>query len=1709
MKTYIQQAIRACSPQKDKRNTSMRAGLAVLMIAALLNACGQSTNDQSTNDQSTTGQSDTVQSDMVQSNTGQASAAPNGDTADTPLALEPRDADAPRAMAEPAENFEFIRYRINTEDAAPAACLVFTRALDPGTDYDPYILVRGALSPALTVEGDALCVGGLAFGNDTTIRLRAGLPSADGQSLADDEDITVSFGDRPAYVSFAGDGVILPRKDADGVAIETINVTELEISVSRVTDRALAFRRIVAGYSAGKDDYGSLYGDETPQGVGTTIWSGKMDVDTIPNAPVTTVFPIAQTIGTLQPGAYVIAVNVPDQSSDRDSYYWRPARAERWFVITDVALTGYRSNAGLTMVARSLDTAKPMPGVRLDLVAQSNEVLASAETGTDGAARFDGPLLAGEEGNAPRMVMAYGPEGDFAVLDLQRSPVDLSAQPIGGRADLNNATAYVYADRGIYRPGEEVFITGLMRDRDAIAIADRAGEVRIVGPNGIVAATSRFTQAPDAGAVRIDYTIPRNAARGQWSAQVDVDGLGVIGTTFFAVEDFVPQRISLDIEGDTETPVRAGGQAVVDADVQFLYGAPGAGLTVQGQGRIERDRYPFGDAYARFRFGIANQAFSSQQITAPDAVADGAGRTQLVFTPGRAGTSANEPLSMRLIVTALEPGGRPVSQDIRFPYRPRDAYIGLTPQDGGIKAKSPLRFDTVLLDADGQRIAGRANWTLVRHDRQYDWYNTGNGWRWRSTENTVAIQSGQTEFSADGAVEIIAQPVDYGHYELTLTHPETGIATSVRFYASYWGYWRRGTSASPDAPDQVEVVGPQTPIAVGDTVEFRITPPFAGEAEIVIANDDVLERRVISVPENGTSVRVTATQDWGLGAYVMASVYTPRDPVSEPRPRRAVGVAYAPIDISNRQYDLTITAPDIARPGQDATITIAANNGPRSGQPSGQPSGDRAEAAYVTMAAVDEGILQLTKFQSPAPTDLFFGKQALSVDVLDDYGRLLDPNQGMAAAVREGGDAADSLGGPGLTVVPTQSVALFQGPLDLDSQGEARINFTMPDFNGRLRLMVVAWSDTGLGQADAPLIVREPVPVNLVLPRFLAPGDETIATVSIDNVEGPAGTYSAIVDSAGPLAVQAGETTLKLDERARGDAPITLIANAGPGIADIALSASGPNDFATTHDYPIQIRSPFLPTATAYRGQLAPGEAYVVPPNILDDFLPGSGEITVAFSPFPLDASAIYDSLSRYPYGCTEQTVSRALPLVYASDAATLAAMQDTKASETRRIIQDAVETILSRQSSNGAIGLWRVGDANATPWIGAYTTDFLYRAKAAGAPVPDAALAKAYDALRPIANGEYYNAYGYDTRRRWDSESAPWWYGDTYERRMARGRTYAVYVLARAGRMDASQLRYIHDERMDPIQSPLAWAHMGAALAHMGDRARATLAFNTAIDRIGHTNRGNYYQTPTRDLAGIIALAAEVGMDEVLTGLLADLQKTSPDPARMTTQEKAFILMALNAVTDGKPIAITAQNAAPLANPSSFSANSFAVGAAGLADGTMFTNDGTTPIFRTIVAMGAPATPPPAVTEGIGVDKSVWTMDGQPADLANVRQGDQLIVRIILNPQTRDRVPAIVADLLPAGFEIDKAIEPYDTTPGEVFSWLGDDMATAKITELRDDRYVAAIDLYGETKALAYMVRAVTPGRYTMPGAVAEDMYRVDRFGRSAPGEVAIASAF
>jgi len=1568
----------------------------------------------------------------------------------------------PAALAE-REKMRFANVTVESEADTPRACFEFTRNLvERGrVRYGDYLRFEPEIPMDVTANGNRLCVSGFGHGGVYATTLLPGIPSSDGGMTADAERFNVSISDRTPSVSFKGASYILPSRGDRALPVDAVNVREASLRILRINDRNL-----IGEINKGR--ISSLMSRWDVERIGNLdgelVWEGAVEFDMVANKTVASSIPVGEILGAPEPGIYVVMA-IPKAERRNYVYY----EATQWMVVTDIGVSTMSGQDGMHVVLRSLQDAAPLAGHDVRLIARNNAVLGTTKTDTQGIARFAPGLLRGSGGARPGAVMAFGPSGAFNFLDLTKPAFDLTDRGVGGRPGPGAVDTFVYTDRGVYRPGETVNVMFLARDGKAAALADLPLKARILKPDGTLHREIPLTGDPAAGGYHLALPLSRAARTGEWSVQAFVDPKApAVGMGSFQVEDFVPERMEVTLE-PMSPHLKPDDENAIDVTARFLYGAPGAGLAVESELVLMQDMNPHPD-FKGYKFGLVQEEWRARRVSFDPVKTDAEGHVSVPVILEEVPDSTR-PLKAMVRVAVSEAGGRAVSRTASLPVRTGQTVIGIKPRfgDGWLENGQDTLFDVVALDDDGKAVdADGLRWELFYEHHRYHWYVEDSFWRYRVIIEDSPVDSGDLSVAANKPAELSFRK-DWGRYRLEISDPRSGAATSVRFRVGWFS-----SVASADSPDKLEVTLDRDKYRVGDVAKVFIKPPFAGQVVMTVAGSRVYETRNLDVPREGLVVELPVRAEWDAGAYVTATLFRTAEGDAPHRPSRAIGLAWLARDYSARTLEVAIETPERITPRRTLDVDI---------EVAGLEAG---EEAYLTLAAVDQGILQLTRFETPAPAEWYFGKRQLGVALRDGYGNLIEAAEGVAARVRQGGDeGAEGRHLGGLDASSVKTVSLFSGIVKVGAGGRVTVPLEIPDFNGQLRLMAVAWSGGKVGSSDWNIVVRDPVVSQVTLPRFLAPGDESGVTVTVHNVDGPAGAYNIVFDAAGAVEVKSGvgvATDLEGDERK--DLAFSLHGKT-VGVGAISLVIEGPGGLRLERDWEIAVRPAQTVVTRRLTSQLQPGRKHQLTADILDDFVPGTGEAVVTLGSRPdMGLADLLKSLDRYPYGCAEQTTSRALPLLYVAEvAASLGIAED--AITLRSKVQGAVRRVLTMQRSDGSFGLWS-SNSPREEWLTAYVMDFLTQAKALNYPVPEYPYNRGLKWLQNSVNAADYN-----------TSNLP-------------ARVYGLHVLARAGIVKPTDLRYVHDVYLNRIPTALGRAQLGAALASSGDTERAKSAFASATrvwDRKKRFLNDWWfwdYGTGLRDMAGTVYLASLSGINQGdWPSYAEELADRTARTRYMSTQEKAWIVLAARELGSSGAVKAAVND---MALPDKEGMIYLRFDHAKLNEGVTVANRGDEALWQGITYSGVPRDEMPAEREGFAINRSYYTLDGRRANLNSIRQGDTLVAVISGEGTVKRDYQALVVDLLPAGFELENSSLEGGRDTGEV-RWLPE-LSETRHTELRDDRFVAALQFNRWDKRsfeLAYTVRAVSPGTFTLPAIYVEDMYQPTYFARSRMGSVTI----
>jgi uncharacterized protein YfaS (alpha-2-macroglobulin family) len=1577
-----------------------------------------------------------------------------------------------------------LAYRGADAESSPTGSsirLTFSTPMDARTAA-PFITVQPETDYALSADGSVLVLsGGFMPGVRYGVTLRDGLTAADGALLATAKSATLTMPDITPAVDFVGTGLFLPRGTKAGLAIEAVNTDRVDLRVDRVYPNNLF---------AMLSEYGSrLFEDQwdyngVPSTLGGTVFEATLRTEGPRNQSVRVPVHL-DAIRAGQRGLFKISAAIPGQSG-----------VKRWLALTDIGLTAKRGTSGFLVWAVSSQSLKPLAGTRLTLISDKNQPLARAVTDARGAATL--PLPASDDAGSPFMILAEQGD-DFAFLLLSRAVVDTTGLDVSGvAAPEGGLRAFVYGERDLYRPGETLKGLAVVRRDDITAPAAMPLTLVERDARGREVRALRLTTG-DNGVVPFALDLPDYALTGAYSLELKA-GDTVIGGFPFKVEEFVPDRIKVEVttDGDTFAP---GQNVRAEVAASYLFGPPASALPVTV--RTVLRPAPFSaKGYETYVFGDPDAAFAQQDIFSEDATLSETGTASFTI-PVPDGLAPPAALEAVIYGRVSEAGGRGVTARKRVVVHPYPYYLGLRGLDrSGFAPGTAMDFDFVAVDGRGAPCAHGPLAARLYRDR---WRTVvrlapSGGYLYESV-NDPELLSQKPVAAGTGAGSVSFTPPGFGSYSVVLTADAAqpgpaGSSARTSFFCGGWGY----SPWALENPARIELVPDKPQYAPGDTATIQIRAPFPGRVLLAVEGENVNATQVVELTGNTGEVSFPVERAYAPNVHVTALLMRKAADVAEGSVGRAFGAVPLPVDTLANRLTPEVSAPAEVRPEAELALTVSLGTTARPG-------------SVVTIAAVDEGIMQLSGTDDPDPFGFFYARRALRVTSYDTFAMLYPDLTRIMGAARPGGGMemlAESQFMRTEGIRRVTPVAFWSGPLTVGDNGLVHWRVTLPDFQGALRVVAVALDGKRLGTGRTMVRVRSPLAVTPTLPRFMAAGDAIDMPVTVRNDTGAAAAITVKATASGALTVAAqpaaqpavltlahgAEQTIYLPLTAKpgagGDATVQVSATATPHspapAGDNATGhPSGPETRRVTVTLPVRPAAPFRRTLAF--GSVNGAGGRLVP--AAEGFVPGTVTRDVVLGGLPLTRfSGKLENLLRYPYGCAEQTASQAFPLIRFGDLARAfdpAMLGDTSPAF---MVQSAIMRLGAMQTGNGGFALWPGGEDD-TPWVSAYVTHFLLEAARAGYTSPG---------LLDRATGRMA-----DLGQARDKDLDP--------------TAYALFNLALAGRPDRGSMDELRDRRAAKLtalgRTLLACAY---GLTNDRDSFNRLLADRPAAGQ-GRAPGGGM-GSGLRDAAlMLLALAEAAPGDPLVPELAADVARRMATPDWGTTQENGLAFAAMGKVLAATPTAplsgrLTAGDwEAPFTGATTVTTATDRADALGveLAPATAEQGEPTprseadnATVYWSVTTRGVPVpeslTP---VSQGLEIRRTFLDRSGAAANLAALPQGALVFMKTEVRAGAGPVDNVVIQCLLPAGLEVENP--RLATTETASLAADGERPLTGH-QDLRDDRVLFFTDLADANWHAGYtQLRAVTPGTFGLPPVQAEAMYDPAVMAADAPGQVVV----
>jgi len=1494
--------------------------------------------------------------------------------------------------------------------------------------------------------------GNFQMGTTYQVSIQKGLRAIDGSALEKDFSSAVTFRKEniPPQIDFVGEGFYLMKSGHLNVGLSTINVEQVTMEIDKVFVNNLVLLLNQNDLSGNRS-----YFWYDKNAFGRQVYTTDLIIQKIDNEEVITPINIKEFLANERFGIFNITAM---QTQKR----WQ--RSSKWVLATDMGIVAKKAGEDLWIWVNSLSSLAPIQNAEIKLISQNNQTLMTAQTNGEGIAVFE-DYTRFEEEFVPFVVTASH-SNDFSFLELTRRQIPTSDFDVGGASFLEHGyEAYLYNERGVYRPGEVAHLAGIVRGENMIVPTPFPVILQVKNPDDKIIDEQRAT-LNEQGGIEFAVSIPDYARTGNYVAVLSIGEKEEIGRTSFSVEEFIPDRMKVKLFSD-KTVYTPGEEMKINVEAMTLFGPPASGRRVQADIEIESLQFS-PPQWKNFTFQDDKKSFAKIRQELGDQTLDENGMYQYHYQIPQ---NLDAPSSLRGIISAtvLEPGGRGVSAYQSVIIYPYETYVGLRKaKEGYAEPNQKTDIEFIVVDTEGEPVPNRS--LEIKFYRVY-WHSilkkvdAQGRYRYVSEEAEVPVDI-FTIVSESNKGSFTVTPREYGRYRIVAKDVTSGATSSIWFYASGWGY----SPWAMDNPDRIELDLDKDIYLPGEKAKVQVRAPFSGKLFLTVEREKIYSYYIEMLAENTATIEIPITETFKPNVYVAATLIRSTESLERDTPVRAFGVIPLQVDNNSNQLAVEINVPDEIRPQKTLTVDFKI-----SGRSAGQP--------YITIAAVDEGILQLTDFQSPDAHGYFFGKKRLAVETHDIYSLVLPEIESTLSSAAGDVEAGRKRRITPVSVTRVKPVAFWSGMVKADKKGQGRVNFDIPQFNGTLRIMAVAFAEDKFGSASQKIFVREPIVLTPTFPRFLASGDQFVVPVNVYNGTGEANNFEIKLNTKGPVNLTDSETKkIDIPKGKEGQISFQLQVEKTMGKLEFYLTAQGGGEKTEMKvDVPLRPPVPFI--TLSGRGAVVQGKPVTF--TLPSDWIEGTADFSIAISSFPaVKFTNSLQYLLRYPHGCIEQTTSQLFPLLYFDDLAKVAEPELFKKNSADYYIEEGITKLENLQLPSGAFSYWPEG-GYINNWSSIYAAHFLVEARRVGYVVSDRAFNRMMQALRTQA-------------RDYRSD-------DPYSFQTA---VYACYVLALSGNPEKSIMLYIKNNVLDKLQDYSRF-QLAGAFAFSGDlqTARLLLPKTVVLPQDEQRETGGNFNSSTRAKAIMLEILAEIDENNPSVPVLVEsLTESASEKGRWyTTQENAYVFLALGKIL--KKQTRGAYSGTVIIDDKSYTKfdiqNYSFSGKDWAGKNVTIEIQGEGTCYYSWRADGIPSKMNiEEFDNDLMVRRHYLNEQGIPVDYSGFKQGDLVIAKITIKALNESLENVAIVDMLPAGLEIENP--RLQSRKG--VDWIGNRVYQPLYMDIRDDRML----LYGNFQpgrevTFYYGLRAVTEGNFILPPIQAEAMYAPMKASVASSGKVIV----
>ena len=1577
--------------------------------------------------------------------------------------------------------------------------VAFTKLLDSAQDMRGLAFIAGNTSETVNVDGNKLRLypdADLREKGAMNIHLNQGIRSKSGLNLKEAVVRQVVANEQKPNVRFIGKGVIIPQSTQLSVPFQAIYLRGVTVSVIKILEQNIGqflqsnnldesgelmrVGRLIARKTIFLDEEGldlSRWNtfavdlkrliEPEPGAIYRLELSFDRPLSVYPCGNDTVVLSKEQILASdeirfkeesarFDEGGYYYYRQYDwsdynwEKRSDpcSDSYYFNKVEGKNVLAtnLGLVAMLGQDND--MTVLVHNIQNTEPERGVTVTAYNYQHQALASGTTNDKGQVRLDL-----SSGRPFYLIASQGTQRSYLRVD-NGSALSLSSFDVSGEVVQKGIKGFIYGERGVWRPGDTLHLGFMLNDRAKQLPAEHPVVMELYNPLGQMYARKTQTRG-ELGLYVFDFVTEADAPTGAWNVKAQVGGVSF--SKRLRIESIKPNRLKIALSMPEKTLLR-GEPMDARLHVEWLQGAIARNLKYDIQGTFIATPTTF-EGYKGFYFDDPSRVFNTEESKLISGVTNERGDAT-VQARFELGSTAPGMLLANLVTRVYEESGDFSIDADRMLYSPYRRYAGLkSPQKDKeqLNTGTNYTYEVASVDYLGKP---QANTELDVKVYKVYWY-----WWWDSNSSGLANYVSdsynkpvktftvRTDGDGRGTFQLSFPDKEWGTYFISVKDKESKHSTGVMSYFD-WPYneGRRNTDGSESAT-MLSFKTDKDSYTPGEKMVVTF-PSTKGSRAIISIENGV---RVLSLTEHTcedkqTTVRLDVTKDMQPNAYVYITLLQPHGITKNDLPIRLYGVV--PFTVTSPESHLTpvIQSPAELKPDASYTISVSEKNG--------------KEMAY-TLAIVDEGLLDLTRFRTPEPWKAFNAREALGVNTWDLYNYVVGAYGGRIEQLFSiGGDDALNKG-PKAIVNRFKPVVRFDGPFLLKKGKTARHTYQMPNYNGRVKIMVVAGNGEAYGHADKSVMVRKPVMLLGTLPRVIGVGEEMVVPATVFATEDGVGAVNVSIACSSNMEV-VGEATRSLSFERKGDqqASFRIRVKKNPGIGKVTITATGKGD-KSVYETELEIRTVRRPQVKVTAATLEAGKSWketVAMPGAT-----GTNQLTLEVSDIaPVNLSSRLSYLLGYPHGCLEQITSKGFPQLYISSFTDLTPQQ---AKSTEEAVKEVIRRLRSYQTVDGAFAYWP-GGTSSNGWGTVYATHFLLEASKKGYLVPEAMKQSVLNNLRRVA-------------RNWKPATS--YYMDSEETTQA----YRLYVLALAGSPEMGAMNRLKE--MKDLTSMSRWSLASAyALVGREDVAQDLISKTTALPS-GYSEYDETFGSDVRDQSIQLMTLCLLDKGKEAATLVEELSKQLSSDDWLSTQSTAFALVALSDYlakyrVDGAmdfTYACGGKDGQVKTDKNIWSET--LLDKAGTSASVELKNTGKSTLFARIITEGIPEQgEEKAYANGVSLAVSYVDLNGSPVNVAQLEQGTNFsAVVTVKNPSARGYNNLVLSEIFPAGWEILNTRFLNESVTDSL-------SAGVNYQDIRDDRVYSYIDRLpaGSQVTVKINLCAVYPGRFYLPPVYCEAMY-------------------